>query len=86
MPAAAVRGRSSTAWTDNAAPQQKTAEERFRQVHSECCKLAQEIIDARVQHLKLCHKDLPEPTLRQDLVKGRYCLCAIANQILDTPA
>ena len=60
----------------------QTAEERFRQVHSECCTLAQEIIDARVRSLKEYFRDLPEPTLRQDVVKGRYSLCAIANQIL----
>jgi hypothetical protein len=64
----------------------QSAEDRFRQVHSECCKLATDIIDARLKHLKLCHAALPEPTLRQSLVKGRYCLCAIANEILDTPA
>jgi hypothetical protein len=64
----------------------QTAEERFRHVHSECCTLAQEIIDAHVKHLKLCHADLPEPTLRQEVMKHRYCVCAIASEILDTPA
>jgi hypothetical protein len=63
----------------------QTVEDRFRHLHSEVCAAAQEIIDARVKYLKACHADLPEPTLRQEVMKGRYCLCAVANQILDTP-
>ena len=65
-------------------PSRESAEQRFRHVHSECCTLAQTIIDARVKYLKLCHEGLPEPTLRQEVEKHRYCLCAIANEVLDT--
>jgi hypothetical protein len=59
-----------------------TLADRYRQAHQECCALAEQIISDRVRLLKLAHPDLPEVMLRADTMKHRYCLCAVANEIL----
>lgn len=65
-------------------PPLQSLADQYQRAHQECCSLAQRIIDNKVRLLKSAHNDLPEVMLRADLMKHRYCLCAVANEILAT--
>jgi hypothetical protein len=60
---------------------QLTLAARFLAAHAEMVKLGEQLIDAHVDYLKACHRDLPRQTLEMTIGRNRACTCAIALEV-----